>query len=69
MSKKYDEYLENHRNAVRKAYQWISTYIPEFTDAKAVISNKILIGQDTKRGLDFGTSLILFIKFAKNSLS
>ena len=30
MSKEYDEYLENHRNAVIKAYQWISTYIPEF---------------------------------------
>ena len=34
MSKKYDEYLENHRNAVIKAYQWISTYIPEFSGTK-----------------------------------
>ena len=35
MSKKYDEYLENHRNAVRKAYHWIATYIPEFSDTIA----------------------------------
>ena len=35
MSKKYDEYLENHRNAVRKAYHWIVTYIPEFSDTIA----------------------------------
>ena len=35
MSKEYTEYLKNHKNAVIKAYQWISTYIPEFTDAKA----------------------------------
>lgn len=35
MSKKYDEYLENHRNAVRKAYHWIAAYIPEFSDTIA----------------------------------
>lgn len=35
MSKKYDEYLENHRNAVRNAYHWITTYIPEFSDTIA----------------------------------
>lgn len=35
MSKEYDEYLENHRNAVRKAYHWIYTYIPEFSDTIA----------------------------------
>lgn len=27
MSQKYDEYLENHRQAVKKAYQWIATEI------------------------------------------
>lgn len=32
MSQKYDEYLENHRQAVKKAYQWIAAYIPELTD-------------------------------------
>ena len=35
MSQKYDEYLENHRQAVKKAYQWIATYIPELTDVEA----------------------------------
>lgn len=35
MSKEYDEYIEKHRNAVIKAYQWISTYIPEFASTKA----------------------------------
>lgn len=29
MSQKYDEYLEKHRQAVKKAYQWIAAYIPE----------------------------------------
>ena len=28
MSQKYDEYLEKHRQAVKKAYQWIAAYIP-----------------------------------------
>ena len=32
MSQKYDEYLENHRQAVKKAYQWIAAYIPELTN-------------------------------------
>lgn len=32
MSQKYDEYLEKHRQAVKKAYQWIAAYIPELTD-------------------------------------
>ena len=27
MSQKYDEYLEKHRQAVKKAYQWIAAYI------------------------------------------
>lgn len=31
MSQKYDEYLEKHRQAVKKAYQWIAAYIPELT--------------------------------------
>ena len=35
MSQKYDEYLENHRQAVKKAYQWIAAYIPELTDVEA----------------------------------
>lgn len=35
MSQKYDEYLEKHRQAVKKAYQWIAAYIPELTDAEA----------------------------------
>ncbi len=35
MSKEYDEYLENHRNAVKKAYKWIAAYIPEFADTTA----------------------------------
>ena len=32
---KYDEYLEKHRQAVKKAYQWIAAYIPELTDVEA----------------------------------
>lgn len=35
MSQKYDEYLEKHRQAVKKAYQWIAAYIPELTDVEA----------------------------------
>lgn len=35
MSQKYDKYLENHRQAVKKAYQWIAAYIPELTDVEA----------------------------------
>lgn len=35
MSQKYDEYLENHRQAVKKAYQWIAAYIPELADVEA----------------------------------
>ena len=35
MSQKYDKYLENHRQAVKKAYQWIAAYIPEITDVEA----------------------------------
>lgn len=35
MSQKYDEYLENHRQAVKKAYQWLAAYIPELTDVEA----------------------------------
>ena len=34
MSQKYDEYLEKHRQAVKKAYQWIAAYIPELTDVE-----------------------------------
>lgn len=34
MSKEYDKYLENHRIAVKNAYKWIATYIPEFADTK-----------------------------------
>lgn len=35
VSKIYDEYLEKHRQAVKKAYQWIAAYIPELTDVEA----------------------------------
>lgn len=28
-------YLEKHRQAVKKAYQWIAAYIPELTDVEA----------------------------------
>lgn len=35
MSQKYDKYLENHRQDVKKAYQWIAAYIPELTDVEA----------------------------------
>lgn len=35
MSQKYDEYLEKHRQAVKKAYQWIAAYIPELIDVEA----------------------------------
>lgn len=35
MSQKYDEYLEKHRQAVKKAYQLIAAYIPELTDVEA----------------------------------
>lgn len=38
MYKEYDKYLENHRNAVKKAYKWIATYIPEFADTKAALN-------------------------------
>lgn len=38
MSQKYDEYLEKHRQAVKKAYQWIAAYIPELTDVEATRS-------------------------------
>lgn len=27
MSQKYDEYLEKHRQAVKKAYQWIAAAV------------------------------------------
>lgn len=39
MSQKYDEYLEKHRQAVKKAYQWIAAYIPELTDVEATRNN------------------------------
>lgn len=39
MSQKYDEYLEKHRQAVKKAYQWIAAYIPELTDVEATRRN------------------------------
>ena len=34
MSQKYDEYLEKHRQAVKKAYQWIAAYIPVRAEVK-----------------------------------
>ena len=35
MSQKYDEYLEKHISAVKKAYKWISENIPSLTDVVA----------------------------------
>lgn len=46
MSQKYDEYLEKHRQAVKKAYQWIAAYIPELTDVEATRNIEFHIAAD-----------------------
>ena len=55
MSQKYDEYLEKHRQAVKKAYQWIAAYIPELTDVEATRNPHhwqywVLINDEPKEG-------------------
>lgn len=37
MSQKYDKYLENHRQAVKKAYQWIAAMFAWYKDHEAYI--------------------------------
>lgn len=55
MSQKYDEYLEKHRQAVKKAYQWIAAYIPELTDVEAT-RNIEFHGRRPARRLSFTSS-------------
>lgn len=37
MSQKYDEYLEKHRQAVKKAYQWIAAYIKLHNNTRSIV--------------------------------
>lgn len=49
MSQKYDEYLEKHRQAVKKAYQWIAAYIPELTDVEATRKEKTMLAREATK--------------------
>lgn len=60
MSQKYDEYLEKHRQAVKKAYQWIAAYIPELTDVEA--TRNIEFHDMSKNTPDEYTPYDLFLK-------
>lgn len=49
MSVKYDQYLENHKANVIKAFEWMKQNIPELASDNALLEHQIVFGHDDSK--------------------